>query len=147
MDDVTRRDALKAAAAGVLFLVGSPLTGDEKPMEVTLADAVKEFNRRAQDDATGKTQPALTEDEVVAAIRLWDREEEPVTDDIYKAYQAIADTKKLPEGATLYFITKCLNPPRGHEFDVWWINLEIETGGGYAFRVRHQMLRSRPVGQ
>src|SRR5262249_53691656 len=113
--------------------------------EVTLADAVKEFNRRAQDDATGKTQPALTEDEVIAAIRRWDREEEPVTDDIWKAYQAIADTKNLPEGATFEFITKCLGL-NNHEFDVWWINLEINTGPdtGYGFRVRHQMLRCRP---
>jgi len=116
--------------------------------EVTLAEAVKGFNRRAQEDATGKTQPPLTEDEVVAAIRGWDREEEPVTDDIYTAYQAIADTRKLPARAALYFITRCwgLNDP--YEFDVWWINLEIWTGPdmGYAFRIRHQMLRSRPAG-
>src|SRR4051794_7511422 len=100
---------------------------------LTLAEAVKEFNRRAQEDATGKTQPPLTEDEVVAAIRAWDREQEPATDEIYKAYQAIADTKNLPGGATFEFITKCLGL-NNHEFDVWWINLEIETepDTGYA---------------
>jgi len=115
--------------------------------EVTLAEAVKGFNRRAQENATGKTQPPLTEDEVVAAIRAWDREEEPATDEIYKAYQAIADTRKLPAGATFEFITKW-SVFNGHEFGVWWINLEI-TGPdtGYGFRVRHQMLRCRPVGQ
>lgn len=120
-----------------------------KPKEVTLAEAVKEFNRRAREDATGKTQPALTEDEVVAAIRGWDREEEPVTDDIYKAYQAIADTRKLPAGAALEFITRCWGRNDPYEFDVWWINLEIMTGPdtGYGFRIRHQMLRSRPAGQ
>jgi hypothetical protein len=119
------------------------------PLLVTLAEAVKGFNRRAQKNATGKTQPALTEDEVVAAIRGWDREEEPepVTDGIYKAYQAIADTRKLPEGATLEFITRWTGF-NDHEFDVWWINLEIKRPDtGYGFRVRHQMLRCRPVGQ
>jgi hypothetical protein len=114
---------------------------------LTLAEAVKGFNRRAQEDATGKTQPPLTEDEVVAAIRWWDREEEPVTDDVYQAYQAIADTRKLPAGAALYFITRC-SDPNSHEVEVWWINLEIVTPDtGYGFRVRHQMLRYRPAGQ
>ena len=124
----------------------NPIAGDEKPKEVTLAEAVKRFNRRAQKDAAGKTQPPLTEDEVVAAIRWWDREEEPVTDDVYQAYQAIAATRKLPASAALYFITRCTGP-NGDEVDVWWINLEI-TGPdtGYGFRVRHQMLRYRPAG-
>jgi hypothetical protein len=125
----------------------NPIAGDEEPKEATLAEAVKEFNRRAQVDAIGKTQPPLTEDEVVAAIRWWDREEEPVTDDVYQAYQAIADSGKLPAGAALYFITKC-SGPNGDEVDVWWINLEVWTAPdtGYGFRVRNQMLRYRPAG-
>ena len=92
--------------------------------EVTLPEAVKGFNRRAQEDATGKTQPPLTEDEVVAAIRGWDREEEPVTDDVYQAYQAIAETRKLPEGATLNFITRCWggSTPGNRERRFWGVD-------------------------
>jgi hypothetical protein len=83
-----------AAALSVAF----PAPGNEKAKVLTLADAVKDFNQRAQRDAIGKDQPALTEDEVVAAIRGWVRKEVPAPDAVYQTYQTIADTKMLPEG-------------------------------------------------
>ena len=130
----------------VLLLISHPLLGDEKPKEATLAEAVKEFNERAQKNPTGKTQPALSEDEAVAAIRGWIREQAPATDDVYKSYQVIADTKKLPEGATLTFTTMW-SPFNGQEFDVWWVNLNLKTGSntGFTFRLRDQKLRCRPL--
>ena len=133
--------------AAILALIARPAFGDEKSKAPTLADAVKELNQRAQDDATGKDQPALTEDEVVAAIRGWIREEAPATDQVYKVYQTIADTKKLPEGATLTFCTKWYGFNK-HDFDVWWVDLKIKTGAdtGYSFRIRDQKIRCGPAG-
>jgi hypothetical protein len=132
--------------ATVLALISYPVVGDEKGNTSMLAEAVKEFNERAQKDATGKDQPALTEDEVVAAIRGWIRERVPATDEVYKVYQTIADTKKPPEGAILTFTTRW-SGFNNHEFDVWWIDLSIKTGAdtGYTFRVRDQKLRCRPL--
>src|SRR5262245_61220186 len=139
---------LTVQAGLALLVVGTPAPGGEEPKVVTLAEAVKEFNRRAQDNATGKTQPPLTEDEAVAAIRGWIREQVPATDEVYKAYQTIADTKKLPEGATLTFTTRW-SGFNGYEFDVWWVDLNIRTGAdtGYTFRLRDQKLRCRPLKQ
>jgi hypothetical protein len=137
---------------GILGCLQTPIitcavAADEKDKTSMLADAVKEFNQRAQIDKTGKDQPALTEDEVVAAIRGWVRElVPPATDEVYKAYQTIADTKKLPEGATLTFTTRW-SGFNNHEFDVWWIDLSIKTGAnkGYTFRIRDQKLRCRSL--
>jgi hypothetical protein len=132
--------------AAVLALITYPVAGGEKGKASMLADAVKEFNQRARQDATGKDQPALTEDEVIAAIRGWIRERSPATDEVYKVYQTIADTRKLPEGAALRFTTKW-SGFNNHEFDVWWIDLEIKTGADtvYVFRIRDQKLRCRPL--
>jgi len=138
---------LTIPVAAALLLNGNPPAKDEKPKEVTLAEAVKDLNRRAQNDATGKTQPALTEDEVVAAIRGWVREQvPPAPDTMYDAYQAIADARKLPEGARLDFTTGWVGFNK-HDFDVWWVDLSITTGpqASYTFRIRDQKLRCRPV--
>jgi len=139
---------LAMSMAAVLAFIAYPVAGDENGKVPTLADAVEEFNQRAQQDATGKDQPALTVDEVVAAIRGWIRERVPATDEVYRVYQTIADTKKLPDGATLTFTTKW-SGFNNHEFDVWWIDLTIKTGAntGYTFRIRDQKLRCRPLAQ
>jgi uncharacterized protein (TIGR03067 family) len=115
---------------------------DEDGKTQTLLDAVKEFNQRAR---WNETEPALTEDEVVAAIRGWNREQHPATDKVYKTYQTIADTKKLPAEATLTYTTKCTG--NRLEFDVWWVDLNIKTGvdSGYTFRIRDRKLRCRPL--
>lgn len=139
---------LLIAPVAALILVSNPLAGDEKPKDMTLADAVKEFNERAQNDATGKAQPPLTEDEAIAAIRGWIRKQVPVPDDVYKVYQTIADTRKLPDGADLTFTTKW-SGFNNHEFDVWWVDLTVKTGpkSGYTYRLRDHKLRCRPLGQ
>ena len=45
--------------------IAAPLEGT--PLKFLLGD----FNRKAAEDAIGKSEPKLTEDEVVAAIRAW----------------------------------------------------------------------------
>jgi hypothetical protein len=100
------RELGASMAAVILVVIAYSAAGNEKIKTSTLLEAVKAFNQRARKDTTGKDQPALTEDEVVAAIRGWIREKVPASDEVYKVYQTIADTKQLPVGATLRFTTK-----------------------------------------
>jgi len=114
--------------------------------DIPLAKAVREFNEKAKANATGKDQPPLTTDEVVASIRGWIRERISATDEVYGAYQKIADSGMLPPGAYLSYTTgwKGFN---GYDFDLWWVDLTISTGknSGYTFRLRDQKLSSRPA--
>ena len=128
--------------------VAVPARGADNDKSTSFADAVKDFNQRAKQNATGKDEPALTEDEVIAAIRGWIRERVKVEDDVYRAYQKMADTKTLPPGARLDFTTRWLGF-NGYDYDVWWIDLSIKTGEntGYTFRIRARMIRSQPQGQ
>ena len=75
--------------------------------ETTLAQAVREFNEKAKENPVGKSQPVLTEDEVVAAIRGWIRDRITAKDDVYGAYQKIAHTRSA--GAELSFTTAGFN--------------------------------------
>ena len=112
----------------------------------SLARAVRDFNEKAALDPIGRNQPKLTIDEVVAAIRGWIRKRHPVSDDVYQAYQDIAETQTLPDGAKLRF-TKSWVGYREFAFDVWWIDLWLPTEKnlGYNFRLRDQKLRSRKL--
>jgi hypothetical protein len=125
-----------------LLLISSAARGESgKP----LADAVDEFNEKAQKDSIGKEQPPLTEDEVIAAIRGWDQKQTPVSDKVYKTYRLIADSKMLPEGATLTFTTKWSN--KDFNFDVWRVDLNVKTGPqeGFTCPIRDRKLRSRII--
>ena len=118
----------------------------EPPRSLSLGDAVIEFNRKAQLDEIGKDQPPLTEDEVVAAIRGWIREQMPATDAVYDAFQRVATTKQLPPTAKLHFTTDW-HGFKGMHFDVWWIDLTLTEGSkhGYTYRLRDRKIRCRPV--
>jgi beta-lactamase regulating signal transducer with metallopeptidase domain len=110
-----------------------------------LAEAVKEFNAKAQSNPIGRSQPPLTEDEVIAAITGWQRDEGIVSDEVYAIYQKIAETRTLPAEATLDSTTSWVMPSRS--FDVWWIDLVVKNTpiSGYAHRIRDVKLRSRPL--
>jgi len=113
--------------------------------ETALVDAVKQFNDHAKLQAIGKTQPPLTEDEVVAAIRGWRGTEGPAAEELYRSFQQIADTKNLPRGWNLTSAeTWRFN---NYDFDVWRIELEIATAPNKHARVvvRDQKLRVRPA--
>lgn len=114
----------------------------------SLGSAVEAFNERASGNAIGKHQPPLTEDEVIASIRGWGRKSHPVSDHDYAVFQEIAETRRLPEGATLDYTT-AWNGFAGDHFDVWWVDLSIMTGErtGYTFRIRDRKIRWRPLGQ
>lgn len=110
-----------------------------------LEEAVDKFNQKSQETKIGKDQPPLTVDEVIAAIRAWDRKKIPASDKVYEAYQKIAESRVLPDKAEFDFMTGFTNDR--FEFDVWWVNLSISTGpkSGYGFRIREQILSSRPL--
>ncbi len=115
-------------------------------VSTALADAVKAFNAEASMDRVGKDQSPLTEDEVVAALRGWIRDKVPASDEIYDAYQTIAETRKLPEGSRLTRTTRW-SGYNGYHFTVWWVDLNIRTGEntGYTYRIRDRKITSRPL--
>ena len=129
-------EALRGMEGGSAGMVSS---------QIALVDAVKQFNDMAKKQTIGKTQPPLTEDEVVAAIRGWRGTEGPAADALYRAFQQIADTKKLPRGWNLTSAeTWRFN---NYDFDVWRIELEIATAPNTQARIviRDQKLRVRPA--
>jgi hypothetical protein len=122
--------------------------------EVSLASAVEAFNARAKSDPVGNTQPPLTVDETVAAIRGWIRKQHPAPDEYYRAFQKIADTLSLSAGSRLDFTTGWKNY-NGFDFVVWWVDFTISdpssarpdpaTTGSYTFRIRDRKISCRPA--
>ncbi len=87
----------------------------------------------------------LTVDEVVAAIRGWDRQKVSVDDRVFRIYQEIAETKVLPPRAQLRFTLQWWHQSGEYEDEVWRIDLDVMTSetSGYGFRVRNQTLKRR----
>jgi hypothetical protein len=120
---------------------------------IPLATAVERFNARAKLDPVGKTEPPLTVDEAVAAIRGWIRKHHPVSDEYYQAFQKIAETLALPAGSRLDFTTSWKNY-NGYDFVVWWVDLTVidpsagsdsTTAGSYTYRIRDRKISCRPT--
>jgi uncharacterized protein (TIGR03067 family) len=105
--------------------------------------AVASFNQEAAEDPIGRREPPLTEDELIAAIRGWDRRGSPVDDATYRIYQRIADSGVLAPDARLEFTTGWV--ARGYTFTVWWIDLSVKTGEttGYTYRIRDRKIHCR----
>jgi RNA polymerase sigma factor (sigma-70 family) len=89
----------------------------------------------------------VTVDEVVAAIRGWDRKKVPVADATYRIFQQIADSKMVPPGALLSIDPQWRHPDGNdkYEYRIWRIDLAVMTGKntGYSFTVREQRLDRR----
>jgi hypothetical protein len=114
----------------------------------SLADAVESFNEKALQDPIGKEQPPLTEEEVIAAIR-WsglDRNQMPVSDEEYRAFRKIADTRRLPKGSEFEVLTG-FEPNQRFVFEAWSVRIRMpKENGTYAFVIRERMIRSRLIG-
>lgn len=91
---------------------------------VPLAQAVEEFNRRASGDAVGRLQPPLKAEEVVAAIRGWDKTEAHMGVPVFAVFQKIAKTETMPKGSYIRFIPGLI-AVNGFDVDVWWIDLQV----------------------
>ena len=128
--------------------VSSGFGADDKAGKQTdLSTAVKAFNEKAAKDEVGKNEAPLTEDEVAASIRLWDRKAMPISDTGYNAFQQIADTKQLPANAKLSSCNS-MGTFNGYNFVVWWVDILIENpdGTGYSYRIRDRRISSKWVG-
>jgi hypothetical protein len=122
------------------------------PTKVSLAEAVHDFNRRAEKDSIGRTQPPLTLEEVTAAIRAWNREDDPIAKSAYDVFQTVARTAIVPKGCYIRYIPGLIGR-NGYDFDIWWIDLQVELDKYptdmadvpmYARRIRTTYISSRP---
>ena len=102
-------------------------------------------------NAVGRTQPPLTSEEVIAAIRGWNPKEHPKSELFLDRFKKIAQTGIIPAGCYLDFIPGYTNY-NGYDYKVWWIDLfvraekPIRVQGllGYNYRLRAQMISSSP---
>ena len=133
--------AFRTAALTVMTLVLAPISDtngqrvqashdDDRflrgyPKDLPIAEAVEDFNTRAQRDSTGRRQTPLTVPEVIAALRAMDSTSKALPHGELEVFRRIAHTGVMPKGSFLRFISKriALN---GYDFEVWWINLQIE---------------------
>jgi hypothetical protein len=145
------RNALSLIVLFALAFHGSCPLGATEPGpdgSTSLADAVKSFNVTALQNTIGKEQPPLTEEEVIAAIR-WselDREQLPVSDEVYRAFRNIADTRRLPKGSEFEVLTG-FEPNQKFVFEAWSVRIRMpKENGTYAFVIRERMVRSRRIG-
>lgn len=121
------------------------------PNDVPLARAVNDFNKRARHDEVGKSQSPLRVEEVLAAIRDWSRQEEPIDQAAFEEFQTISKTGLMPKGSFLNF-GKGADGRNGYDTDAWSIYLYIyldkypgdQVGvPGFARLIRMQYLSSR----
>jgi len=103
---------------------------------VPLADEVVFFNVRSSDNSVGKNEPPITEAEIVASIRA-QLPNLSANSEIKAIYANIVRTKRLPYDASLNAIPGWVVKD-GTSYTVWWINLDVRTGGnsGYGLRIR-----------
>jgi hypothetical protein len=146
------RNALSLTVLLTLTFAGvCPVNAAEPDADgsTSLADAIKAFNERAAENPIGKEQPPLTEEEVVAAIRWWDfeRNKAPVSDDEYRAFRNVAETRRLPHGWEFEVLTG-FEPNHQVTFDAWSVRIRMprQNGMTYAFSIRERMIRSRLIG-
>ena len=91
--------------------------------EQRLSTAVTAYNRKAA--RIGVREPPLTEKEVIAAIRGWNRTEYKVDDQTYAFFQKIADSKSLPAQAKLDWAPS--RTFRGSDYIEWSATLTLTT--------------------
>jgi hypothetical protein len=117
------------------------------PAAMSLDEAVRIFNAQAQADQVGKDQPPLTVDEVVVAIRWFDRNEAPVTDAEFTAFRNIAETKQLPRGTEFEVISDFI-PGDGFSYTRWSVRIRMPRtaapGGSFAYSLRERTIRAEP---
>lgn len=120
-----------------------------------LNHAVAQFNAQVNRvSEIGRTQPPLTVDEIVAAIRAWDTKQNPIQPELHAIFEMITETRTLPPGSEID-VTTGWNPGRGYRYTVWWVNLNVSAPNpdkedsrvGYAYRIRDRKLSSRPSGE
>jgi hypothetical protein len=98
------------------------------PHSIPLGLAIADFNRRAHADRVGAGEPALTENEIVAAVRAWiggAAEPTRLPAQVAQELRMIAAQRTMPKGSYLRFIPG-LVAEDGYDVDVWWIDLQLD---------------------
>lgn len=124
------------------------------PKEITLEEGVAIFNKFAECNETGKRQPPLRAEEVVASIRDWVCEDDTNVKDKKSCaeFWKIAETGRVPKGAFIDF-TGGRGNYKGYDVDSWQAELFIrldknrrDMKGAPYFRrtVRLNYISSRP---
>ena len=111
--------------------------------------AIETFNQQATEDPIGAQQPPLTHEEVVAAIRFWDRDDHPeVSDAMVARFKHIAVSNRMPASAAFETIT-AFDPGGDFVFDTWSVRIRIKrpNGSSYAFVIRERVLASRTLAE
>lgn len=98
------------------------MNGYEENVPVTRA--VEDFNRYALCHQQGKTQPPLTVDEFLAAVRDANPAEERIQPWVSKLYRQIAETQFLPKGSFIDYGLGAVND-RGYDISLWSIDLYV----------------------
>lgn len=150
MKHSSRFTLLLTAVAVFAATPSMPAQDDPVPLDA----AVRKFNERAAEHPIGKTQPPLTVDAVIAAVRwnLLDREKLNVSDETARVLEALPQTLLLPEEFTLEF-EEGFEPNDRVTFDAWVVKLRIPggpfgaDGGSTAIVISKRMLRSRLIGE
>ncbi len=78
------------------------------PLDLTLADVVRDFNTKNKELEQGLDQPALTEAEVITVLKQdeWKPEDTPLNEKEIAVLRAVAQSQRLPKGSSLQVITK-----------------------------------------
>ena len=107
--------------------------------ERSLVDAVREFNEKHADHPIGKSQPPLTDEEVVAAI-LWTIDVEKKADiPSVDEFRRIAEKRIMPVGWRFQAATDHSGVGESGRFQAWSIRL-WPAGNVYDFPIRHHIL-------
>ena len=120
----------------------TPTTGDgPKPGHESLSGAIADFNGSAFVPLFGRAEPALTEDEVVAAIRYWRPAAIPngtrpelalPPADLIAKFRAIAEGRRLPPGAWLQVATLA-DLGEDRLYVGCWVRVAIPRADGHPF--------------
>lgn len=143
------RQRVKQLEAAVSKLENNK-TSNEPTKATSLADAVEKFNVRAASNPIGRTQPALTVAEVLAAIRWLKPGDAPVTAKELAAFKKIAETQMLPPGTEFEVISRFI-PSDKYKFQAWSVRLRMprtsQKGWTYAFPIRERWISSTPLSE
>ncbi|MEQ8787753.1 MAG: protein kinase [Pirellulaceae bacterium] len=126
-----------------------PPTSTGPPSDSTagrsLIDAVRAFNEQYADHPIGRTQPPLTDDEVVACLRWKLGEAERLGEDsgFLRAVEEIVEQQQLPPGWRLNAST-ALDGVDGERFEAWVIRLHATST---AEEPRRHIIRQRLLSQ
>ena len=116
----------------------------------SLSEALRVFNARAKNNPIGKSQPPLTKNEIIAAIRwaLVNPDELPVSDKTLQTLREITNSHQLPPGFELEVLTDFV-PDNQIEVTKWSVRLRIpaEPQGTTCISIREKPIRSRLLGE